>query len=103
MRALAAAQACQDVALQFPREIPSRDAARGALLMRPKRGSPDPHHRWLPHLSFSRVLGLDRLQRMEEAFLAGLFVRADERPERDEENGQTVPCTHVRYPLLASR
>jgi hypothetical protein len=102
MRVLAAAQACRDVALRFPGQDPA-----GMLLVGPYRcalsldRSPEPHHRGLLHLSVSHALGLGRLQRIEEAFLTGLFFRADERPSLVEEYGRTVPCTHVRYPMLA--
>jgi hypothetical protein len=103
MRVLAAAQACREVALRFPGQDPA-----GLLLVGPFRcalsldRSPDAHHRGVLHLSVSHTLGLGHLQRLEEAFLTGLYFTAEERPCLDEEYGQTVPCTHVRYPLLVS-
>jgi len=73
MPALAAAQACRDVALRFPGQDPA-----GMLLVGPYRcalsldRSPDPHHRGLLRLSVSHALGLGRLQRIEESLLTGL-------------------------------
>jgi len=103
MRALAAAQACRGVALRFPAQDPA-----GMLLVGLYRcalsldRSPEPHHRGLLHLSVSHALGLGRLQRIEEAFLTGLYFTAAERASLTQEYGEMAPCTHVRYPLLAS-
>ena len=102
MRVLAATQACREVALRFPGQDPA-----GLLLVGSFRcalsldRSPDTHHRGVLHLSVSHALGLGQLQRLEEAFLTGLYFTADERPFLVEHFGQTVPCTHVRYPMLA--
>ena len=101
MRVLAAAQASRGVALRFPGQDPA-----GLLRVGPYRcalsldRSPDAQHRGLLHLSVSHTLGLGRLQRIEEAFLTGLYFTADERPSLAEEYGRTVPCTHVCYAML---
>jgi hypothetical protein len=103
MRVLAAAQACREVALRFPGQDPA-----GLLLVGSFRcalsldRSPDNRHRSVLHLSVSHALGLGQLQRLEEAFLTGLYFTADERPFLVEDYGQTVPCTHVRYPMHLS-
>jgi hypothetical protein len=103
MRILAAAQACREVALQCPGQDPV-----GLLLVGSYRcalsldAPPDARHRGVLHLSVSHALGLGRLQRIEEAFLAGLYFTAIERPFLSEESGHLVPCTHIRYPLLAA-
>lgn len=102
-RVLAAAQACREVALRFPGHDPA-----GMLLIGPFRcalsldRSQDTDHRGILHLSVSQAPGLGPLRRIEEAFLTGLYFTADERPFLAEEYGQTVPCTHVRYPLPVS-
>jgi len=54
------------------------------------------------HLSVSHALGLGQLQRLEEAFRTGLYSTAEERLGLYEDYGQSVPCTHIRYPMLVS-
>lgn len=97
-RALAAAQASREVAMQCPGQDPVGMLLVGAFKCAFSLDlASDPSRSQALHLSVSNTLGLGGLRRIEEVFLAGLYFTPEERPFLHEESGHMWPCTHFRY------